>query len=125
MVRSVADRLQDILDAAEAALRIVSGLDPAAIDRLPLDDDIRFRALENALSEMGEAINALPRDLLARYPQIDWPGFVGLRNIIAHQYHRLDPTMIRRSAITDLPQRIRTVTEMRASLRDAASDGAS
>ncbi|WP_349368539.1 HepT-like ribonuclease domain-containing protein [Salinarimonas sp.] len=70
-------------------------------------------------------MNALPRDLLARYPQIDWPGFVGLRNIIAHQYHRLDPTMLRRSAVTDLPQLVRVVTEMRASLRNTDPDGAS
>lgn len=116
MARSVEDRLQDILDAAGAALRIVDGLDATGIDRLPIDDDIRYRALKNALSEMGEAISALPRDLVARNPQIDWQGFVGLRNIIAHQYHRLDPTLLRRSAVTDLPQLVSVVTKMRATL---------
>jgi uncharacterized protein with HEPN domain len=49
-----------------------------------------FRALKNALTELGEAVKALPSGVLRRHPEVDWKGFAGLRDLIAHQYFGMD-----------------------------------
>ncbi len=60
-----------------------------AFHALPNADRIAFRALKNALSELGEAVKALPREVTERHPNVDWRGFAGLRDVVAHAYFGL------------------------------------
>ena len=60
-----------------------------AFHALPNADRIAFRALKNALSELGEAVKALPREVPARHPIVVWGGFAGLREFVAHAYFGL------------------------------------
>lgn len=39
----------------------------------------------------------------AHYPEVDWPGLVGLRNILVHAYHRIQPELLWRAASVDIP----------------------
>jgi uncharacterized protein with HEPN domain len=48
------------------------------------------RAAERALLIISEAAKALPRDLVARYPEIDWRGVRGLGDVLRHDYSIVD-----------------------------------
>lgn len=43
---------------------------------------------------IGEAVNALPTDLLELHSEIPWTRIVGFRNIVVHEYFRLDLNVV-------------------------------
>jgi uncharacterized protein with HEPN domain len=61
---------------------------------LPHADRLAYRAIKNALTELGEAVKALPADLRQRHPHVDWRGIAGLRDLVAHQYFALAPAQL-------------------------------
>jgi uncharacterized protein with HEPN domain len=68
LTRSLAERLVDILEAARDLIAIAGAMDDGAFHALPNADRIAYRALKNALSELGEAVKALPREVTERHP---------------------------------------------------------
>jgi uncharacterized protein with HEPN domain len=89
LTRSLAERLVDILEAARDLIDIAGAMDDGAFHALPNADRIAYRALKNALSELGEAVKALPCEVTERHPDVDWRGFAGLRDVVAHGYFGL------------------------------------
>lgn len=67
---------------------------------------------------IGEAIKALPKDLLGRHPAVDWRGFARFRDVLAHQYFRIEPTFLWKAISVSLPPLDAAVT---AELEGAAS----
>lgn len=90
MARDLDLLLADILDASRAVVACAAGLDQPAFEQLPRTPDFRYRALKNALTEIGEAAKLLPQEFRDRNPEIGWRGLAGLRDIVAHQYFRID-----------------------------------
>jgi uncharacterized protein with HEPN domain len=90
MRRSTEERLEDIRDAATDLLDFMESMETEAFHLLPHADHMSFRALKNALTELGEAVKVLPAEVLQRDPKVDWKGFAGLRDMITHQYFGLD-----------------------------------
>jgi len=91
MTRSdLCELLLTIVAAATDAETFLVGLTPDTFERLPSDDPRTYRAIKNAVSELGEAVKSLSPDLRARYPEVDWRGFAGLRDIVVHRYFALD-----------------------------------
>ena len=89
MSRSDDQRVQDILDAADQILGVVQdGQDVWAKDRL------RQLAVERLLEIIGESANSLSDEFRARYPDVPWRDIIGLRVVLAHHYHRVDPTQV-------------------------------
>lgn len=82
--------LGDLHASVSDAISYSKDLSDTDLHELPEKDRLLYRALKNAVSEMGEAIKSVPQDVKDRHPQIDWRGLAGLRDIIAHQYFRLD-----------------------------------
>jgi uncharacterized protein with HEPN domain len=70
---------------------------------LPEADRRTYRALKNALTEIGEAVKGLPPDLFVRYPSIDWRGWAGLRDVVAHQYFGLELPRLQPALVEELP----------------------
>jgi len=89
-------RLEDI-QAAIDAIR-------SHIARGGLSDGLVFGAVRIRLLEIGEAVKALPDDLLATQPQIPWRQIAGVRDYLAHRYfdtaHRHPPGHRRRGPPT-------------------------
>jgi uncharacterized protein with HEPN domain len=52
---------------------------------------------------IGEAVKALPKDLLSRHPAVDWRGFARFRDVLAHQYFRIDPALLWKAITVSLP----------------------
>jgi uncharacterized protein with HEPN domain len=113
--RGPRERLNDIRQAAEDAMAFAAGLDAAAFVALPTADRRTFRALKNALSEIGEAVKLLPPDLLARHPDIDWRGWAGLHDVVSHQYFALELPLLRPTVVDELPALLSAVTAELAS----------
>jgi uncharacterized protein with HEPN domain len=101
--RGTRERLEDIRAAAEDALSFASGLDAASFAALPVADRRTYRALKNALAEIGEAVKQLPPERLARHPGVDWRGWAGLRDVMSHQYFSLELPRLRPTVVDELP----------------------
>lgn len=69
---------------------------------------------------IGESIKSIDtkagHDYLTRYPAIPWKEIMGLRDIIAHEYHRIDEEEIYNVIKHDLPPLLETVREMKQDL---------
>ena len=103
MVRLPAQRLADIRDAATDLVNFVADMRTEAFHALPHADRMGYRAVKNALAELGEAVKALPPDILARHPHVDWRGFAGLRDMMAHQYFVIDTRRLLPIISDDIP----------------------
>lgn len=59
------------------------------------EEQIAFDALLYRLLVIGEAVKALPADLLDQEPNVPWSEVARLRDLLAHHYYRVDPQIIR------------------------------
>jgi uncharacterized protein with HEPN domain len=87
--------LNDIV-AAIAAIR-------AHLTRGDLCDGLVFDAVRVRLIEIGEAVKALPRELLAHEPSIPWDQLAGMRYRLAHRYFDTSHAILRATVDHDLP----------------------
>jgi len=98
--RSVSDRLRDILDAIDRCLAYRESM-------LSTDDALAVMAQDAVLRNIGvigEAVNHLPAEFTGRHPEIDWAAIVGMRNIVVHEYFRVEAAMLADVLDTDLRQ---------------------
>jgi uncharacterized protein with HEPN domain len=62
------------------------------------------RTVERAIEVISEAARALPPDLVAKYPQIEWQKIVAIGNLLRHEYYRVDPATMWDIATVRLPE---------------------
>jgi uncharacterized protein with HEPN domain len=62
------------------------------------------RTTERAILIIAEAAKALPTDLTARYPEIEWHAIRGIGNILRHEYERVETEVLWQVATSSLPQ---------------------
>jgi uncharacterized protein with HEPN domain len=60
-----------------------------AFERLD-GDPLRKLALERALEILGEAARRVSPEFQGRYAQINWRALVGQRNVLAHDYGKIN-----------------------------------
>lgn len=89
MSRSDTQRIDDIRAAIKRCIDYRAYLDSAELGGMAYD------AILRNLAVIGEAVKALPDDFKADHPDTPWPSIAGLRNIVVHEYFRIDPEMIR------------------------------
>ena len=69
---------------------------------------------------IGESIKSIDAktesQYLVNYPAIPWTDIMGLRNIIAHEYHRIDEDEIFRVITSDLQSLLDEVRKMKSEL---------
>lgn len=80
------DYLLDMLDAAREARQFVSDLDEGGFLASRLHQNAVIRALE----VLGEAAAQISDDTRRSNSDIAWKRIVGLRNVLLHQYRRVD-----------------------------------
>ena len=78
--------LRDIRDGAHRAIFHITGLKPETV----ADDPYLQDGVVRCLILMGEAAKNLAPSVRAEFPAIDWPGMIGLRNILVHRYQEID-----------------------------------
>jgi len=78
------------------------------------DDRLLRYAIERALEIIGEATAQLSDEVKAQDEHLPWREMRGLRNVVAHAYHRIDAARIWRVVTQDIPrvhERIRALRE--------------
>jgi uncharacterized protein with HEPN domain len=90
MPRRLEDRLIDIREAAADLRDFVADMETETFHTLPHADRMGYRAIKNALAELGEAAKTMPADIRARYSEVDWKGFAALRDVVTHRYFGID-----------------------------------
>jgi uncharacterized protein with HEPN domain len=121
--RTPQERLADIQESAARAQRAVDAMEQA---RSSGDDDeelMAFDALLYRLLVIGEAVKALPPELLDQEPKVPWREIARLRDLLAHHYYRVDPQIIRRTVdapLRDLQAAARRLLELPAGIIEAA-----
>jgi uncharacterized protein with HEPN domain len=67
-----------------------------------------------AISENIKRIDKIAgQDLFAQFPEIDWSGIKGIRNILAHDYFNIDAEEIYKICSSDLPILKRSLENIR------------
>lgn len=96
MTRRDRQRLDDLLAAVGAIRR--------HLERGDLDDGLVFDAVRVRLIEIGEAVKALPVELLASEPGLPWTQIAGMGDRLAHRYFDTSHTIVRATVSKDLPE---------------------
>ena len=91
--------LTDIVQAAEAVGRFVSGITYDDLVR----DELRQSAILQKLIVIGGAAARLSPEFQARHPAIEWVDIIGFRNIAVHEYFAVNWSIVWVTAIEDVP----------------------
>lgn len=98
-------RLDDIT-AAIAAIR-------DHMHRGNVSDGLVFDAVRVRLIEIGEAVKALPRELLDTEPSMPWEQVAGMRDRLAHRYFDTSHSIVAGTVEHDLPELSKAVERLR------------
>ncbi len=101
-------RLSDI-QAAIDAIR-------SHLQRGDLSDGLVFDAVRIRLLEIGEAVKALPAEMLGSQPDIPWTQIARMRDHLAHRYFDTDHAVLQATVNNDLPELERAVQALAATL---------
>lgn len=53
-----------------------------------------YDAVLRNLAVIGEAVRALSDETTSRMPEVPWAAIAGLRNVVIHEYFRVEPAVI-------------------------------
>jgi uncharacterized protein with HEPN domain len=74
-------------------------------------------------TEIGEAVKALPADLLTSQPGIPWNQIARMRDHLAHRYFDTDHAVLQATVDNDLPELENAVKALVATLPGEDSPG--
>jgi uncharacterized protein with HEPN domain len=83
-----------------------------------LADGLVFDAVRIRLLEIGEAVKALPAELLATQPAIPWSQIARMRDHLAHRYFDTAHAILQSTVDDDLPELERAISALAESLQD-------
>lgn len=101
MSRDERERLRDIkaaIGAIRARIASSGGEHPSGQDPELLHDALLFQFVV-----IGEAVKHLARETRESAPDVPWADVAGLRDLIAHEYFRIDIDRVLAVAERDLP----------------------
>ncbi len=89
MSRSDDERIADIVEAA-AEIAAVVDRGHGTWD----EDRVSRLAVGRLLEIIGESARAMSDDCRSSLPAVPWADVIGLRTLLAHHYHRVDPEQV-------------------------------
>lgn len=120
MSRGLYERLSDIKERCEQLVEDLHG-DPSSV----ANDRILAKSVLYDLHVIGEACGALPDEVKARHPHVDWKGWADFRNLSTHVYWRADATIAVEAMQRALPVLVAMVAnELPAAARASGIDPA-
>lgn len=106
--RNLRWRLQDILEMSAEIKTFVSGMSLADFER----DPKTVKAVLYNLAVIGEVASRLLPEVELLYPEIPWTDIRGIRNLIIHEYFRVNLNIIWQTVQTDLPPLVQQIEEL-------------
>lgn len=97
--------LWDMVEAAREARDMMSGLTMLEF----LENRVLLRAAERNIEIIGEAAGRISETFMEAHPQIPWRQIIGQRNIIVHEYGKIDYEMLYQTAMNDIPEPISAI----------------
>ncbi len=88
MSRSDDERFADIIDAIDRCQRYAPYLHSG--EHIAMAHDAVLRNL----AVIGEAVRSLSPETRERIPEVPWAAIAGLRNVVVHEYFRINPDMV-------------------------------
>lgn len=95
-MRDPKERLRDMLEAIAAIERHLHR-GKAAFEQ----DELLQGWFVRNLQIIGEAARALPEDVRALAPEVEWTEIVGMRNVLVHGYFDIDTELVWETASRD------------------------
>ena len=119
------ERLQSVLTALERIPRRCADISQPS-DFFTSDAGLdRMDAICMVLIAVGEEFKNIDRQtegkLFARYPQVQWRGAIGLRDVLAHGYFDVDAEQLYTICLERIPSLIETVKTMMEDLEHGAA----
>lgn len=99
---AAAAKTHDAAAAVVAVCDAIADLVTMELEEFAADRRTQW-AVEMGLIRIGEGVNRIPADVLARFPDQPWRQIVAMRNFAAHQYDDLDPKRVWRTVTHDVP----------------------
>lgn len=100
MSRNEQERLRDIQDAIAAIRKHLEQADETTAAK---EDPLLHDALLFQFVVIGEAVKNLAQETRESAPEIPWTDIAGLRDLIAHEYFRIDIHRVLEIVERDLP----------------------
>lgn len=94
MSRRDAERLADILEAIEAIR--------SHLQRGEVSDGLVYDAVRVRLIEIGEAVKAVPAEVVATEPATPWRDIAAMRDQLAHRYFDTTHSIVQNTVENDL-----------------------
>jgi uncharacterized protein with HEPN domain len=115
------EKLEQIMDAVQRINRRFAGIE-TSLDFLATDvNHDKLDAISMLLIAVGESFKKIDKEtkgsFLKKYPDIDWKGVIGVRNILAHDYFDIDVEEIYKICQRDIPKLMNTLEQMLASIK--------
>lgn len=87
-----------------------------------IENNLMFRrALERSLEIIGEASIHLTEETKNQYPEIQWRGIKGFRNIVIHEYFGVDLEFIKLVITDELPKLATVIQQIINQLENEAT----
>ena len=106
--RTWIERIKDILACAENIELFTQGMSLESFS----EDPKTIRAVAFELTTIGESARALPPEVQENYPQIPWDKMQGIRNVLVHEYFRIDEEILWKTSQEDIPRMILLLKEI-------------
>ncbi len=90
----------DIVSAARRILQFAEGIDKSELET----NEEKQSAILYQIIVMGEATKRLSPEFREQYPEIPWKDIAGMRDILAHQYDRLNLNTLWDVIQSDIPE---------------------
>ena len=77
-------------------------------------------AIERLLQNIGEAVRRLSPDFRAAHPEIPWQDIIGQRNVLVHEYGRINHDRLWLTGTSEVPDLIVALDALLPSLPEDA-----
>ena len=92
-------RLEHVVESIEKIEFIIKDLSYVQY----LEDWIKQDAIVRNIEIIGEAIRNVDEELIRMYPKVPWKEARGMRNLLVHEYFRIEHEEVWRTLKQDLP----------------------
>jgi uncharacterized protein with HEPN domain len=98
--------LWDMIEAARAIVNFTKDLTLEEFLAAGREGEMTRLAVERELEILGEAARRVSLRFRNDHTEISWQGTIGLRNVISHEYDKVDYTEIHRIVCERIPELI-------------------